>query len=198
MFSCPIISLHSYTMYHYYYFITILFHFTAQTCNYVPTDIEYLFYSLRNPERPISIASNRPDLVRNTHFNKARDTILLVHGSGSGDALINKTRAAIVRAKIDVNIIGINWQPFQQRNRNINIYNCSKMFGKIVGDFLKDMQKSNGLNFGTLNIVGHSIAGAFTADIGLNINSQARSIFGLETCSYKNTAKFVEVFFLLK
>lgn len=167
--------------------------FSALTCQYVPSDIKYFFYSLQNPENATIIISNRPDLVKTTHFSKSKDTILLVHGSGTSDPLFNKVRDAIVKAKIDMNIIGVQWQGFQGRNREINVRNCSKMFGKVVGDFLKDMKKDDGLNFSTITIVGHSIAGGFCGDIGLNINSEARTIYGLETCSRKNTAKFVEV-----
>lgn len=117
----------------------------------------------------------------------------MVHGSGTWVPLITKVRNAIVKAKIDMNIIGVNWMGFQGRNKKVNVHNCSKLFGNLVGDFLKDMQKRHGLDFSTLTIVGHSIAGGFCGNIGLSIGSQARSIYGLEACSYKNTAKYVQV-----
>lgn len=117
----------------------------------------------------------------------------MVHGGGTPIPLIQKIRKAVVAARRDVNVIGINWYAFQIRNNKFDIHNCSKMFGKIIGDFLKSMEKNNGLSFDKLTIVGHSIGGGFSADIGYNINSQAKSIVGLETCSYKNAAKFVEV-----
>lgn len=169
--------------------------FPGLKCEYKPTDIIYQFYSLQNPQesQSINITSNRPDLVKTTHFNKGKETILLVPGSGTQIPLIQKVRQAVVDAKLDVNVIGVNWLGFQKTNRAIDVHNCSKWFGDIVGGFLKDMQKNNGLNFNNLIIVGHSIAGGFCGNIGLSIGSQAKAIYGLETCSYKNTAKFVQV-----
>lgn len=167
----------------------------GDVCQYVPADIVYLFYSLQNPEKPIIIPSNRPDDVGKTHFSKSKETIFFVHGSGgnSSGPLVQKVRAAIVKAKMDINIIGVDWRAFQLRNNKTNIYNCSKLFGQVVGNFLKEMTRKFGLDYSKLVIVGHSIAGTFCNDIGYNINSQAKAIVGLETCSYKNTAKFVEV-----
>lgn len=155
----------------------------------------YLFYSLQNPNNPIIIPSNKPDEVSKTHFSRSKETIFFVHGSGgnSSGPLVQTVTRVITKAKMDVNIIGVDWRKFQLRNKETNIYNCSKLFGKIVGDFLKEMAKKFGLDYSKLVMVGHSIAGTFCNDIGYNINGQAKSIVGLETCSFKNTAKFVEV-----
>lgn len=133
--------------------------------------------------------------MKKTHFNKSKQTIFFVHGSGgnSSGPLVQTTRAAIVKAKIDMNIIGVDWRAFQLRNNHTNIYNCAKLFGKVAAGFLSNMNKSFGLNYSNLIIVGHSIAGTFTSQIGYNLKGQVKHMVGLETCSGKKAAKFVEV-----
>lgn len=98
-----------------------------------------------------------------------------------------------MKAKLDVNLIGVEWQRFQLRNNNTDIYNCTKLFGSIVGKLLKAMMKSFGLNLDNLVMVGHSIAGGFCAEVGSAVDSKAGAIIGLESCSYKDRAKFVQV-----
>lgn len=161
----------------------------------MPADIEYLFHNLQNPTTPIIVPSNNFATVRNTHFNKAKTTLLLVHGSGgnSSGPLVQKVRAAVVKAKLDINVIGVEWQQFQLRNSKIDVRNCAQLFGNIVGNFIKAMMKDFGLSLDNLVIVGHSIAGAFCAEIGSAIGNKTRAIVGLETCSRKDRAKFVEV-----
>lgn len=164
-------------------------------CQFFSTDVQYLFYNIQNPENPIILPRNDASLVKRTHFNKAKDTFLLVHGSGgnSSGPLVQKIKSAVARAKMDVNLIGLDWLRFGNRNSKLGIYNCSKLLGRMVGDFLKEMAKEDGLQFSRLTMIAHSVAGAITADIGYNLNKQARSTIGLETCSYKDSAKFVEV-----
>lgn len=159
------------------------------------SDVVYLFYNLKNPSNPIIIPSNRPDEVSKTHFDKSKETILLLHGGGgnSSGPLVQKCRTALFNAKKDVNVIGIDWQPFQNRNKGINIYDCGKMFGANIGNFLKEMSKKFGLQFSRLSLVGHSIGGGVIGDIGVGIDGQARSIVSLEACTYKDRAKHVQV-----
>lgn len=120
---------------------------------------------------------------------------MLVHGSGgnSSGPLVQTIRSTVVKANIDVNIIGVEWRRFQLRNINTNIYNCAKLFGAVVGKFVKTMAKDYGLEYANLSMVGHSIAGTFCNEVGSEVNGQIQSIVGLETCSYKDRAKFVEV-----
>lgn len=133
--------------------------------------------------------------MKKTHFSKSKQTIFFVHGSGgnSSGPLVQTTRAAIVKAKIDMNIIGVDWRHFQLRNNQTNIYNCAKLFGKVVSSFLETMAKNDGLDYSNLIVVGHSIAGTFTSQIGYNLKGQIKNMIGLETCSGQKAAKFVEV-----
>lgn len=169
------------------------FLFIGTTCQYVPEDIKYLFYSLQNPKTPIIVPSNNFGVIKNTHFDKSKETIVLVHGSGgdSSGPLVQNVTATIVKAKIDVNVIGVEWQKFQTRNQDVR--NCAKLFGKIVGTLLEDMKKNHGLQYSNLVVVGHSIAGAFCGEIGAYLNNQIARIVGLETCCSSSMAKFVEV-----
>lgn len=98
---------------------------------------------------------------------------------------------AIAKAKIDVNVIGVEWQKFQLRNTEVR--NCAKLFGTIVGKLLEDMNKNQGLQYSNLVIVGHSIAGAFCGEVGTYLKNQVAKIVGLETCCSSSMAKFVEV-----
>lgn len=98
-----------------------------------------------------------------------------------------------MKAKLDVNLIGVEWQRLQLRNSKIDIYNCTKLFGSVVGKLLEAMIKSFGLNLDNLVMVGHSIAGGFCAEVGTAVGNKAAAIIGLESCSYKDRAKFVQV-----
>lgn len=156
-----------------------------------------MFYNIQNPTTPIIVPSNNFTTIKNTHFNKARETLVLIHGSGgdSSGPLVKNVTAAIAKAKIDVNVIGVEWRKYQLRNPDVR--NCSKLFAKVVGTMLEDLQKNHGLQYSNLVIVGHSIAGGFCGEISVYLKNQVAKIVGLETCCTKDRAKFVEVNILL-
>lgn len=115
--------------------------FTGAACQFVPDDIKYLFYSLKNPKTPIIVPSNNFAAIKNTHFDKSKETIVLVHGSGGNTSspLVQNVTATIAKARMDVNVIAVEWQKFQLHNTDVR--NCAKLFGTIVGSLLEAMNK---------------------------------------------------------
>lgn len=97
---------------------------------------------------------------------------------------------------MDVNIIGVDWLQFQLRQgqQNLSVYDCSKLFATVVGNFLNDMVESHGMNFSDVTMVGHSIASRFCRDITGNLKGRIKSFMGLESCVVSHDmADFVQV-----
>lgn len=155
-----------------------------------------MFYSLKNPENPIIVPSDKTGEIKNTHFDASKETIFLVHGGGGNTSgpLVQKVKAAVAKVKLDVNVIGVDWLGFQNRNQKINVYTCADFFGILVAKFLTVLTKDHGLKLAKMTMVGHSIAGKFMTNIGSQLKGEIRSIVGLETCAIsRKDAKFVEV-----
>lgn len=147
-----------------------------------PADIIYYFYSLKNPAAGIGVPQTNPAAIKHTYFDSSKETIILIHGGGGNSTglLVTATRNAIVNAKIDMNIIGLDWYQVQLHNNYSQIYDCTTGFGQVVGSFLGTLIKSYGLKTSKLTIVGHSIAGAFCAAIIPHIG-KVKHMVGLET-----------------
>lgn len=170
--------------------------FTDPRCQYIPSDISYLFYSLKNPDKPDLIPSDKFDGIKNAHFDASKETIFLVHGGGGNTSgpLVLEVKAAMVKAKLDINVVAVDWRAFQNRNKAINVYTCADLFGILVAKFLTALAKDRGLKYSKTTMVGHSIAGRFMTNIGAQLKGELRAMIGLETCVMnKKDAKFVEV-----
>lgn len=170
--------------------------FLADACNVNPADIVYYFFNTQNPVSGIGVPAKNPAAIKNTHFDKNKDTIILVHGGGGNTTglLITATRNAIFNGKIDMNVIAVDWYNVQLHNDYNKIYDCTAGFGQVVGGFFNTMISSQGLNTGTLTIVGHSIAGKFCAALSENLKGKVKYMVGLETGGIgTNHANYVEV-----
>lgn len=174
----------------------------TENCTVNPTDLTYVFYNLKNPKVPILVPQKNPAAIKNTHFDKTKETIFLVHGSGGNNSglLITATRDSIFGEQLDMNVIAVDWFQVQVHNRNLTnktkraIYDCAEGFGKNVGGFLNDMVKSNGLNPSKLTVVGHSIAGAFCRAIVPYVKGKIKAMVGLETAGIRPAdAEYTEV-----
>lgn len=126
-----------------------------------------------------------------------KPTLFLVHGGG-GDTtgpLTQEVRNATVDVnKIDINIIAMDWLAFQNRQKNMSIYDCSNLFGTVGATFIKEMQANHGLDLNKLTIVGHSIASRFCEQITKRLNGLIKSFMGLESCAIgKDMAQLVQV-----
>lgn len=111
--------------------------------------------------------------------------MFLVHGSG-GDTtgpLTQKVRNATVNKNKDINLIAVDWQQFQLRKKNISVYDCAPLFGKIVGSFLNELANTHGMNYCDLSMVGHSIASKFCIQISKNLPHKLKNFFGIESSS---------------
>lgn len=159
------------------------------------SDLNYYFYNTQNPKAPIKVPTSNPGAIKNTHFNKARKTILLVHGAGgnSSGALITTVRDTVFRAKMDLNIIALDWGPIVNGCTNYGFLPVLPQLGQMVASFLNSL-KSYGLNYGDLTIAGHSVAGKFLGKIGDATKGQVSQMVVLEADSVeKNHARFVQV-----
>lgn len=159
-------------------------------------DIAYYFYNLQNAEIPVEVLSNDTKAIKNTHFDGSKETMILVHGGGdSAKGLLVKTvKNSILGAKIDMNVIGLDWSLIQKHNTGKNVYACAKRAGEIIADFLDVLVKDHGLKFSKLSFVGHSAAGPFCAAVGSTLKGELKTIVGLDTSGIrKEDAKFVEV-----
>lgn len=157
----------------------------------------YYFYSLQNPNTPIEVKSDKVDAMKNTHFDSAKDTIILIHGYGdSAQGLLVKTvKNDIVAAKRDLNIIGLDWSPIWKNNPSKDFFtkNAQKA-GKFIAEFLAVLAKEYRLKYSALTIVGHSAGGPISGAIGASLNGEVKNIVGLDTSGIKKSdAKFVEV-----
>lgn len=157
------------------------------------SDINYYFYNAQNPKNPIKVPSSNVGSAKNTHFNKAKQSMILIHGGNSTGPLISTVRDTIFsKAKIDLNLIALDWAPLQQRN--VTFTACLPIFAKMVQNFLNIMQKDFGLKLKDLTIVGHSYAGKILGAIGPQMNGQIQNLVVLEGDSVaKTAAKYVEV-----
>lgn len=170
---------------------------SGATCIYIPADINYLFYNIQNPIKPISVPSNKFDVISSTHFNKLKPTLVLVHGGGKNNSLTELVRAATVGKNTDINLISVDWLGFQNtwKKRNItNHYDCAPLFGKVMSGFLIEMVTKHGLNYNTLSMTGHSLASKFCFQVLKNLPRPIKHFVGLESCAVAGmNTNFTEV-----
>lgn len=179
--------------------LTLLSLISGATCLYLPEDIKYLFYNIQNPATPIIVPSNKFNTIKNTHFNKLKPTLFLVHGGGGNTSgpLTQQVRAYTVAKKIDINLIAVDWLGFQNTwtKRNISdFYSCAPLFAKVVSGFIKELVSNHGLNYNDLAMAGHSIASRFCYETLRDLPKPIKHFMGLESCVvYQMNTKFTEV-----
>lgn len=171
--------------------------FTANTCTMYSSDINYYFYNMKNPKNPIKVPTSNLNAIKTTHYNKAKPTIILIHGGGgnSTGALITTVRDTVfLKAKKDINIIALDWAPLQKRYDKVTYKACLPIFARMVNTFLNKMG-TFGLKLSDLTVAGHSLAGKIMGAIGPQMKGQIQYFVVLEGDSVaKNAAKYVEVY----
>lgn len=74
-----------------------------------PLDLTYYFFNIQNADKPVEVKSDKTDTIKNSHFDGAKETLLLIHGwanTGLGE-LTQEVKDVAFKAKIDINVIGL-------------------------------------------------------------------------------------------
>lgn len=160
-------------------------------------DLFYYFMNLQNAATPIKVLTDNSNAIKNTHFNGTKDTIFLVHGSGNNglSALTQIIKNTTFGAKIDINIIAVDWNTIRKRvTQKADLEACGPIAGNLMADFINVLVNHYGLKLSKLTVVGHSLAGHFISGLAATLKDQIQNIVGVDTSSVKRTdAKFVEV-----
>lgn len=101
-------------------------------------DIVYYFFNIQNPVKGIGVPAKNPAAIKNTHFNKNKETMVLVHGSGGNTSglLTTATTKAISDSKIDMNVIAVDGIKCRNITTTIRSMNVRRALDWLSVDFL--------------------------------------------------------------
>ncbi|KAK0080773.1 hypothetical protein PV325_013345 [Microctonus aethiopoides] len=166
------------------YIIAPIPHGQCSTCCPVTLDldIEYHFYTRKNPENPHVIQYGNKDALRNSTFNPSNPTTIFIHGYGQqAMGYAAKTILKNYLKRGDYNMILVDWKKLAAQHwYNVAAAN-SKLVGRHVAKFLNWLELENGINMKKIHVVGFSLGAEAAGFMGKSLKpKQVGRITGLD------------------
>ncbi|CAH1106054.1 unnamed protein product [Psylliodes chrysocephalus] len=145
------------------------------------SDIEFFFYSVKNPINGYLTNISNSENVAQTNFSKEKDTVFCIHGwldkVSSGNCGSIKDN---LLQKNDVNVFLVYWDKIANNWLYPVAFSQVESLGHIVATSLKNFMNTSGLDLGKTIMVGHSLGAHISGVAGAALDGQIDQIVALD------------------
>jgi len=144
--------------------------------------VTYSLYTNSNPSSPQTINPDSAATLKNSNFNKANPTRIIIHGwQNNAESDVNVVLRSAYLAAGKYNVISVDWSDKAETiNYAAAVLRVSGV-GKQVATFIDFLNKEGGMSFATLWLNGHSLGAHVSGYAGKNVkNGRIAQITGLD------------------
>ncbi|XP_053611456.1 pancreatic lipase-related protein 2-like [Plodia interpunctella] len=139
----------------------------------------YLFTRL-NPDSAQTLVINDADSIRNSNFNPAHNTVVVVHGwLGNQNTGINGRIRDAYLGKGDANVIVLDWRRLARSNY-VTAVRGVPIVGVGLGQFVRYLVGVTGASYDRIHLVGFSLGGHLVGNAGRELEGRVARITALD------------------
>lgn len=147
--------------------------------------IRYFLFTQSNPDKSQEIFEEDLESLKKSNWNANHPTRISVHGwegkwNSSENMLIKDSFLKNGRNE-SFNVITVDWSMFSESSNYYTVKSKCSVVGAILGNLIDWMNTAVGLNFSTLNLIGHSLGAHVVGFAGKSVTrGRIRTIYGLD------------------
>ncbi|XP_018330869.1 pancreatic triacylglycerol lipase-like [Agrilus planipennis] len=144
------------------------------------SDITLYLFTRKNPSEPRQLSLDVNAVASADNFDKSKNNVFIVHGwTHNNLSEVNLELRAAYLQVLDVNVFVVDWSGPASKSYISAFTNVPKI-GRLLGEFIGELQNNLGLDASQFLLVGHSLGAHVAGCAGAAANGNVGVIVGLD------------------